>query len=551
VSVSGAVSPAVAHQPVVLQKLVGKTWHTLAKKGTGKGGSFAFKVKATGKPATWKLRVTRAASSKASAVVGKTLTVHTTKTAYKITSTVVSRVVSGNPIPVTGKVSPKTTGKVYLQVLNGTWKTIAAAKLSGSAYSFNVNLPVKSKAYSLRVMKPFNTKIAQGESPTRKVTVYPKPQSTPRPTVSPRLSLAGQDDALLGLPGSRLVFSTVKSAATPAQTLTFTNSGNATATVSGLAIQGADASSFAFAPGQPTTLTIPAGGSATVTVLFTPTAATGCPKENDPDPKDPNGYLIGDSTRSAAVVFTTNDTGFPGGSAALAGINSCDYSSSNEPVLDQVLSTLGYTDKVTGPTTDRRFIGPKADIPGTDEVTSPYFVAADPAQPVTITPLAQYSTSNTRPYHPVGWFSKGAAVGTDGTCTTSVCHELYRSPAEASLDSFTQNQKLLPQVVGTESFTPGGAFGLYFDEFTNVDWSDDTYNIAHQCSPSPDNCTNDGVDIVPTTYLHNVRIYPAYGPNHVAIPHTFVVAVDVSRLKDKNNDFQDLVVLLRNADTAH
>jgi hypothetical protein len=544
VVVSGAVSPSVAGSPVVLQKLVAGHWQTLAHHATGKGGSYSFKVHATGKVATWSLRVIRSASSKAKAVTGKTLKVHLSKTAYKISlSTVtVTSVNAGLPVDLSGAVTPKTTGKVYLQTLHlGAWRTLASATLSASQYSFSVKLAPNS--YALRVLRPFNTKIATGHSRTVKVTVFPAPGTVPRPPVSPKLTLTSQDDALLGLPGNRLVFSTVKSAATPAQTFTFTNSGNAPATVNGLAIQGANASSFSLAPGQPTTLVVPAGGTATVSVVFTPTAATNCPSGTT----GPSAYLIGDSLRQAALVYTTTDPGFPGGSATLGGVNSCNYSGNNEPVLDQVMSALGYTTVVDGPKTDRRFIGQVANIPGTDEITARYFRAANPALPVNLAPLAHYSTTGTKPYQPTGWYAQGAPIGPDGTCNAS-CHQIWTFPGEGTAPdtSFNQNQRLLPVPIGTTSFSPGGPFGLYNGEFTNVNFSDDSFNVAHQCTPSPSDCKSDGTDISPPQYLHNMRVYPAYGPGHVAIPNTYLVAIDVSRLADKNNDFQDIVLLLSN-----
>ena len=99
----------------------------------------------------------------------------------------------------------------------------------------------------------------------------------PRPP-SPKLALSSPDDATLGVPGNRLVFSTVRAAATPAKTFTFTNTGTRTRDrAAGWPLEGADASSFAFAPGQATTLVIPPGGSATVSILFRPTATTNCP----------------------------------------------------------------------------------------------------------------------------------------------------------------------------------------------------------------------------------------------------------------------------------
>jgi hypothetical protein len=543
VVVSGAVSPSVAGSPVVLQKLVSGHWVTLTHQAPGKGGSYRFKLHTAGKPATWSLRVIRSASSKATGIIGKTLKVHLTKTAYKISlSPVITSVNAGLPVVLAGAVSPKTTGKVYLQTLRlGAWRTLAAATLNASQYAFSVKLAPNT--YALRVLRPFNTKIATGHSRTVKVTVFPAPGTVSRPPVSPKLTLSSQDDALLGLPGNRLVFSTVKSAATPAKTFTFTNSGNAPATVNGLAIQGANASSFSLAPGQPTTLVVPAGGTATVSVVFNPTAATNCPSGTT----FPDAYLIGDSVRQAALIYTTTDPGFPGGSATLGGVNSCNYSGNNEPVLDQVMSALGYTTVVDGPKTDRRFIGQVPNIPGTDEITARYFLAANPALPVTLVPLAQYSTTAIKPYHATGWYAQGATLGPDGTCNAS-CHQIWAFPGEGTVPdtSFVQNQRLLPVPTGSTSFSPTGTFGLYNGESTNVNFSDDSFNIAHQCTPSPSDCKFDGTDITPTRYLHNLRVYPAYGPGHVALPNTFLVAIDVSRLADKNNDFQDVVMVLRN-----
>ncbi|MDX6253814.1 MAG: hypothetical protein QOJ11_148 [Frankiales bacterium] len=543
VVVSGAVSPSVSGSPVVLQRLVSGRWLTLGQRATGKHGAYSFALHATGKPSTWTLRVIRNATAKASGVVGRTLKVRLTKTAYKVTASTVTKVNVGEPVVITGKVSPKATGSVVLQVLHlGKWRNLVTAKLTGSTYKFSKKLPPKT--YPLRVRKLYSATIATGQSRTLKVTVFPAPATIPRPPVSPVLSLKSQDDAALALPDSRLVFSTVKSAATPAKNFTFTNTGNAAATVSGLALQGADTSSFGLAPGQPTSFSVPAGGSATVSIVFHPTPATNCPVGT----AYPDAYKIGDSVRLAALVFSTSDPALRGGNGSLGGVNSCTYSGNNEPVLDQVLAALGYTDVITGPKTDRRFIGPTPNIPGTDEITARYFRAANLAAPVSLVPLAHYSTTSTRPYHSTGWYAQGATVGPDGTCNAS-CHQVWVFPGEGTVPdtSFLQNQKLMPVPVGPTTFSPGGPFGLYNGESTNVNFSDDNLNIAHQCTPSPSDCKYDGTDIVPTKYLHDMRVYPAFGPGHVAIPNTYLVAVDVSRLADKNNDFQDVVMILRNA----
>ena len=107
VVVSGAVSPSVKGKPVYLQRVVAGKWKTIGHVASGKLGVYSFSVKATGKAGTWSLRVMRPASSAAKAVVGKTLKVRLTKTAYKITAVTVSKVNAGNPIAVAGVVTPQ------------------------------------------------------------------------------------------------------------------------------------------------------------------------------------------------------------------------------------------------------------------------------------------------------------------------------------------------------------------------------------------------------------------------------------------------------------
>ncbi len=529
VVVSGVVTPSVAGSPLVLQRLLAGRWVTKAHVASSASGHYSFKVVTGGKVGVWSLRVVRAASSKATAVTGRTLRVTLVKTAYKISALTVTKVNSGDPIVVTGAVAPKTTGKVYLQVLaGGKWKTLTAAKLASSKYSLSMRLPAKT--YALRVLKPYNKVIATGESRTLKVTVFKRP-------TAPKLKLTSPDDATLGEPGNRLVFSTVRAANTPGKSFTFTNTGGTTLTVKGLALEGANTSSFVFATGQAKTLVIPPGGHKTVTIYFRPTATTNCPFGTT----YPNAFLIGDSTRTAALTYSSSDPGRAGGSAPVAGINSCRFSSVNEPVLDQVLSTLGYTDVITTGTHDRRNLTQAVHLPGSDEITAHYFKAANTAQAVTLRPLAHYSSADTHPYHQAGWYAKGAALGSDPTCVGNPCNPLWQFPGEATVSTFTHNQKLLPAPAAgaVTSFHPVGAFGVYLGEHTDVNFTDDNLNLAHG---------TDNKLLTPTRKLHDIRVYPAYGVGHVLIPHTYILAVDVTRVPaSKNDDFQDVVMILRNA----
>src|SRR4051812_48788674 len=58
--VSGTVTPKGG--TLVLQRLVGKSWVTVAHKAPTSSGSYSFSVRAPKAAATWALRVTRTAS---------------------------------------------------------------------------------------------------------------------------------------------------------------------------------------------------------------------------------------------------------------------------------------------------------------------------------------------------------------------------------------------------------------------------------------------------------------------------------------------------------
>ena len=135
--IAGAISPSVKGKPVYLQRLIAGKWKTIGHVPSGARGVYSFTVKAKGKPGLWALRVMRPANSVAKAIVGKTLKVRLTKTAYKVTMAAVSKVNAGSPLVITGAVTPKTTGQVVLQYVKaGKWATLA----TGSAQRLRVHL---------------------------------------------------------------------------------------------------------------------------------------------------------------------------------------------------------------------------------------------------------------------------------------------------------------------------------------------------------------------------------------------------------------------------
>ncbi len=535
VVLTGTASPA-SNVPVYLQRFIAGHWRTLSHKTPHKAGAYSFTIKAAGTPRTWVFRVVRAATSTTAAATSRTRHIQIAASSFRVKAVSPATVAAGAPLVVTGSVTPKATGSVTLQVLRDhVWSGLAVAALTKQS-TFTLRASGLSGAQQLRVLKPFSATIASGASATQSVAFESAGPAAPPTTpvtpgggvsTAPALKVVTPDDALLALSASRLVFSAVYGQALPAaKSVAIVNSGTAPATVSGLAITGADASSYGLAASQPRSFVVAAGATVSVQVTFQPTAPTNCPTAND--------VTLSNANRRAALSFTSTDPSLPSATTVLGGVISCALGGNGEPVLSQITTALGYTDVVYPPGTDPRFLGVTIQ-PGTDEITSPYFTAANPATPVTVTALAHYSSPSTTPYHATGWYLKGSTLPTDGSCNAS-CQQLWDFPADPSATTYNQNQKLLPTTVGTTSFTTTGTFGLWTGDNQDVVFSDDALN-----PPS----TGAG------TGPHDERVFPAYGPEHIAIPNTYLVAIDTGRTgESKNHDFQDVVLVVRNVTPA-
>ena len=528
--ISGNAVPA-STAPVYLQRYVGHQWVSLGHKTPHAAGAFTFSVKASAKAQTWIFRVVRAATATTVAGTSRTRHVQISKSSFHVLATTPTRVAAGTALVVTGSVSPKATGRVALQMLsNNVWTSLTAATLTKTS-TFTLQATQPAGAYRLRVLKPFSATIAGGTSAPQTVAfesaaAAPIPPVTPG-TGTPSLKVSSPDDPFLALSGSRLVFSAVYGQALPpAKSLTITNAGTASATVSGLALSGVDAASYGLAAGQLRSFVVPAGASVTVPVTFHPTAPTNCPTADD--------VTLSNANRTAALSFTTDDPALPSVNTALGGLISCGFGGNNEPTLGQITAALGYTDVIFAPGTNPRFLGVTIQ-PGTDEIAAPYFTAATPGTPVSITALAHYSSPSVTPYHATGWYAQGATLPTDGSCNAS-CNQLWDFPADPSLTTYNQNQKLMPLTVGNGTFVPTGTFGLWTGDNQDVVFSDDALNPPSTSA---------------TTGPHDERVYPAYGPGHIAIPNTYLVAIDTGRASEsKNHDFQDVVMIMRNAKPA-
>ena len=163
---------------------------------------------------------------------------------------------------------------------------------------------------------------------------------------------------------------------------------------------------------------------------------------------------------------------------------------------------------------------------------------------MSVVPLAHYGSASTSPYQSTGWYAGrlGDGVQLDLLQRLQVAVEVPRRPRRRA--TYNQNQKLLPSVTGVTTFQPTAAqtFGFFSGDFSDVNFTDDSLNTGHSTS---------NVNLPVPHYLHDIRVYPAYGPGHVAIPNTYILGIDLSRVPAyKNNDYQDIVLLVRNVQPA-
>ena len=345
----------------------------------------------------------------------------------------------------------------------------------------------------------------------------------------------GPYDDVYKLPKARLVFSTVyRGPAAAPQQVILINRGKAPLTLSRFSLGGPWANQYRFTTPPPASLTIAPGSRRTLSVSFLPTPPANCATSATRD-------RIANSNRAASLTYLTNDSTAPQTSVDLAGLISCGNEGVNEPVLDQIMTAVGYSTLVVPANaagSQRRMLGAAGPTGRTDEISSPYFRVANPALPVRMTPVARYTGKNTVAGGSgrAGWYLKGANVTTP--CSSTVCRQQFLFAPDTS-STYVQNQKLMPVQTGSTSFTPTGAFGIYAGDGREISFSDDSLNNAR---------TAGGDVVTPERLLHNMRVYPAYGPNRVRLANTWVIAIDTSRVAaNKNNDFQDDVLVLYNA----
>lgn len=379
--------------------------------------------------------------------------------------------------------------------LEGT-KVLDAAATSASRYaSVTTDVTVSDGFLDVSPTGGTNTKIAYLE-------IAPQGSSSPA-----AIAVSSPEDNLLL--GSRMVFSTVLNTYRPGHNLTVRNTGGSALNVSGLSFGGAQPTDFRACSGQPTSFSVPAGGSASVCVQYTPqkNAATS------------NTTVVSQGT----LTLNSNAGSWV---VTLGGLSAIKYENDREPSLQQIFAALGYTSNAA--VTYKPFnnsVSATSQAVG-DEVLAPYFNRLDAGSPVQMISLAQYSGKSSSKSPSIGWYAKGSSTN----------NYLYAHPggADGSNSGYGQNQILLPTMTtavngaNTTTFTPSGAFGLV-DTFSYVNRSDDARNGSG---------------------WHNLRAYPAKDAAGNVIRGAYLVANDIGGVANnsaKNFDYQDFVYLLVNA----
>jgi hypothetical protein len=296
---------------------------------------------------------------------------------------------------------------------------------------------------------------------------------------------------------TRLLFNQVQNAGpTASQTVTLSNTGTTSRTVTGLTLTGGDASQFQIVSPPTLPASIPAGGTLNVSVAFAPTSV------------GPKGAFLQAQTDDP-VVPTTQTT--------LRGLGTLGVGGANEPSLQWIFDTWQLPINV-GDSDPTNSALPADPLLG-DEISAQSFVKAGTG-PVTLEPLAVFGPQDTGgTVLSFGYYATGNAASTQALFT--VPNASYQS--------------IQPTTPGSLSFDPGaGKFGFVstWPVFANRQvFSEDALNTWE---PTVAN-------------RHKVRVYQLKTSAGATVPNAYVVAMEEST---GTYDYNDVVTIVRNVTPA-
>jgi hypothetical protein len=292
---------------------------------------------------------------------------------------------------------------------------------------------------------------------------------------------------------NRLIYNGVQNAgSTAAQTVSVSNTGTSTLTISALSIGGADAGQFQISNPPTLPASIAPGAALNVGVVFTPTST---------------------GPKGAVLQLTSNDSTTPQVQVTLRGLGTLGLGGTNEPSLQWILDTYQIPVNVGDPDPTNNDLPPTG-ILG-DEVSAQSFQKASTG-PVTIQPIAVFGPQSSGGNAAnVGWYITG---------TPSNSTQLFTVPNAAY-------QSLQPGTSGNLTFDPGATnLGFYaaFPFFTGrISYSEDSLNTWEST----------------TANRHKVRVYPLKGITGTVTPDAYIVAFEDTT---GSTDYNDVVFIVQN-----
>ncbi len=322
---------------------------------------------------------------------------------------------------------------------------------------------------------------------------------------------------------SRVTVTGVRGTTSPAATsvIQLHNAGTSAVQVNGIALGGTDAALFKLSQAPTFPAQLAAGADLAVHIELSTTGAT--------LPKAPTNKDLG------SVLLTANLTATLASGSAVATVYGLVLTQDNyEPTLGQILTTLGYSLKVGkaqdnwNPNTSMNATSLPGLEAGTDEVAASHFVKAGSGN-VGLSVVARFSPVGALPY---GFYT--TTTGCPTGCTTVGTMAMV-TDAQTSDKARMVNPP--PGTGSMTSFDPGSApFGLwvYSDQKTQK------FNEGGTMSNGDWDYSQDALNA--PANVHRFKSYPLKDAAGMAVPHTYLVAVEEAG----NGDYQDYVFLLSN-----
>jgi hypothetical protein len=312
--------------------------------------------------------------------------------------------------------------------------------------------------------------------------------------------------ATLSVSTALMVFNAVQNATSPTETLTLTNIGDATLSLTGASIvadpaQTNGSAQFALANSLPSTLAV--GATFALQVKYT-------------------ASLVG--IQYALLDIASSDPATPTAAVQLHGIGTAGLGGTNQPSLMRILHAYDMPNYAQiGETDETNALYPEPPATPNQNVDLQQMVKAGPG-PVTFNVLASFVGNATTPLH-IGWYQPSNVAGTKV--------ELFHTVQ-------SQYQSVYVQPVGNTSFDPGSdVFGLYNPSQTVHDANGNLVT----------GYTQDALNTYDTTDPRKFRFFPLENADGSVVPNSYIMT-STEWPSPIGYDFVNIVAIISNVAPA-